>query len=386
LEFEMPAPVLSEMLSQLIATPSVSSVSPQFDMGNRLVIDLLAGWLESAGFVVEILPLENHSDKANLIAVLGDATATDGLILAGHTDTVPWDEARWRFDPFKWTQADGRGYGLGSADMKSFLALAIEAARVFKAGNLRQPLIIVATADEESSMDGARLLARLGRPKARFCVIGEPTNLTPVHLHKGVMMEAVTVFGKSGHSSDPDKGLNAIDGMTRVLATLGAWRDSLKLQQNEAFLVPYTTVNFGHICGGDNPNRICPQCALHFDVRPLPGMDGAALRYALRERVQAALKNTDFTFETHTLSPGVEPFSSGSNSILTEFLSDISGQAPKAVAFGTEAPFYKALGCDTVVFGPGRIDEAHQPDEYIELSALDDTVRMLRALIARCCL
>ena len=382
----MPAPALSHMLAQLIATPSVSSVSPQFDMGNRAVIDLLAGWLESAGFLVEILPLEHHRDKANLIATLGDASASDGLILAGHTDTVPWDAARWRFDPFVWTELEGRGYGLGSADMKSFLALAIEAARVFKAGDLRQPLIIVATADEESSMDGARLLARLGRPKARFCVIGEPTNLTPVHLHKGVMMEAVTVFGRSGHSSDPDKGLNAIDGMTRVLAALTAWRDSLKLQQNAAFLVPYTTVNFGHICGGDNPNRICPQCAVHFDVRPLPGMDGAALRYALRERVQAALKDTDFTFETHTLSPGVEPFSSGEHSQLTAFLTQISGKAPKAVAFGTEAPFYKALGCDTVVFGPGRIDEAHQPDEYIELSALDDTVRMVRALIARCCL
>lgn len=382
----MPAPALSNMLAELIATPSVSSVSPQFDMGNRAVIDLLAGWLESAGFLVEILPLENHRDKANLIATLGDAAATDGLILAGHTDTVPWDEARWRFDPFTWTESGGRGYGLGSADMKSFLALAIEAARGFKAGDLRRPLIIVATADEESSMDGARLLARLGRPKARFCVIGEPTNLTPVHLHKGVMMEAVTVFGRSGHSSDPDKGLNAIDGMTRVLAELSTWRDSLKLQRNTEFLVPYTTVNFGHICGGDNPNRICPECALHFDVRPLPGMDGAALRQALRERVQAALKDTDFTFETHTLSPGVEPFSSGAQSQLAKFLTEISGKAPKAVAFGTEAPFYRDLGCDTVVFGPGRIDEAHQPDEYIELSALGDTVRMLRALIARGCL
>lgn len=382
----MPAPALSNMLAELIATPSVSSVSPQFDMGNRAVIDLLAGWLESAGFLVEILPLENHRDKANLIATLGDASATDGLILAGHTDTVPWDEARWRFDPFTWTESGGRGYGLGSADMKSFLALAIEAARGFKAGDLRQPLIIVATADEESSMDGARLLARLGRPKARFCVIGEPTNLTPVHLHKGVMMEAVTVFGRSGHSSDPDKGLNAIDGMTRVLAALSTWRDSLKRERNAAFLVPYTTVNFGHICGGDNPNRICPECALHFDVRPLPGMDGAALRQALREQVRAALQDTDFTFATQTLSPGVEPFASGAQSQLAGFLTQISGKQPKAVAFGTEAPFYKNLGCDTVVFGPGRIDEAHQPDEYIELTALDDTVRMLRALIARCCL
>ncbi|MHB1230181.1 MAG: acetylornithine deacetylase [Halothiobacillus sp.] len=380
----MSAPPLPQMLAELIATPSVSSVSPQFDMGNRALIDLLAGWLESAGFRVEILPLDGHKDKANLIATLG--TGEDGLILAGHTDTVPWDEHRWRHDPFLWTVDQGRGYGLGSADMKSFLALAIEAARQFNASDLRRPLIIVATADEESSMDGARLLARLGRPKARFCVIGEPTDLTPVHMHKGVMMEAVTVFGRSGHSSDPGQGANAIDGMAKVLVSLSTWRESLKLQCNESFLVPYPTLNFGHICGGDNPNRICPECMLHFDLRPLPGMNGAELRQELRERVRQVLSDTGLTFEFKTLSPGVEPFSSGLGSQLAGFLTDISGKPAQAVAFGTEAPFYKELGCDTVVFGPGRIDQAHQPDEYIELTALEDTVRMLRALIIRCCL
>ncbi|ACX96064.1 M20/M25/M40 family metallo-hydrolase [Halothiobacillus neapolitanus] len=126
----MAAPALSQMLDELIATPSVSSVTPQFDMGNRALIDRLAGWLESAGFSVEILPLEGHIDKANLIATLG--TGDDGLILAGHTDTVPWDDKRWQHDPFRWTVDQGRGYGLGSADMKSFLALAIEAARGLK--------------------------------------------------------------------------------------------------------------------------------------------------------------------------------------------------------------------------------------------------------------
>lgn len=379
----MAAPALSHMLNELIATPSVSSVMPQFDMGNRALIDRLAGWLESAGFSVEILPLEGHIDKANLIATLG--TGDDGLILAGHTDTVPWDDKRWQHDPFRWTVDQGRGYGLGSADMKSFLALAIEAARGLKPEDLHHPLIIVATADEESTMDGARLLARLRRPKAKYCVIGEPTDLTPVHMHKGVMMESLTVTGRSGHSSNPQMGRNAIDGMTRVLADLSNWRESLKQQSNPAFLVPYATLNFGHICGGDNPNRICPQCVLNFDLRPLPGMSGPELRQELRERIARVLDDTDLEFEMTSLMAGIEPFSSGDDSVLARELAEISGKAPITVAFGTEAPFFKELGCDTVVFGPGRIDQAHQPDEYIELSALDDTVRMLRRLVHRYC-
>ncbi len=383
----MAAPDLTHMLARLIATPSISSVSPQFDQGNRGVIDALAEWLTAAGFVVEILPLARRPDKANLIARLGEESAAGaaGLILAGHTDPVPFDEGRWRHDPFRWTVDGDRAYGLGTADMKSFLALAIEAARGLSGSDVRAPLWIVATADEESSMDGARLLAELQRPKARFCVIGEPTGLAPVALHKGVMMESVKVIGRSGHSSDPANGVNAIDGMQRVLAALSEWRETLKTITQPRFAVPYPTLNFGHICGGDNPNRICPSCELHFDLRPLPGMRGGELRAELRERVARALADTECAFECTTLSAGIEPFDSGSGSVLARHLAEISGQAPRSVAYGTEAPFYQALGCDTVVFGPGSIDQAHQPDEFIRLDALNDTVRMLRQLIHRCC-
>ncbi|MBS1222209.1 MAG: acetylornithine deacetylase, partial [Proteobacteria bacterium] len=163
----MPTPLFPvlDRIRQLIAKPSVSSVLPRFDQSNRPVIDLLAGWLEEAGFAVRIEPLPGRPDKANLIAVLGSGPG--GLVLAGHTDTVPCDAGRWRFDPFGGTVADGRIYGLGSADMKSFLALAIAAAGEFRADELRQPLVILATADEESGMDGARALAAAGQPLGR---------------------------------------------------------------------------------------------------------------------------------------------------------------------------------------------------------------------------
>ncbi|HCB14772.1 MAG TPA: acetylornithine deacetylase, partial [Gammaproteobacteria bacterium] len=192
---------LLERIQQLIATPSVSSVSPQFDQSNRPVIDLLAGWLEDLGFAVRIERLPEQPDKANLIATLGSGPS--GLVLAGHTDTVPFDAGRWRFDPFGGVIADERIYGLGSTDMKSFLALAIEAAREFATHALHQPLVILATADEESSMHGARALAAAGQPLGRHAVIGEPTGLQPVRMHKGILMEAIRLEGRSGHSSNP---------------------------------------------------------------------------------------------------------------------------------------------------------------------------------------
>ncbi|APZ42289.1 acetylornithine deacetylase [Acidihalobacter ferrooxydans] len=381
----MPAPPLDQMLAELIALPTVSSVSPDFDMGNRDLVDRVAGWLESAGFRVEVIPLTNFPNKANFIATLG--TGEDGLILSGHTDTVPWDDGLWRHDPFKLTPDAGRLYGLGSADMKSFLALAIEAARGLDPAQLRHPLIIVGTADEESSMDGARLLTQLGRPRARHCVIGEPTDLKPVHMHKGIAMEAVRITGRSGHSSDPARGRNALDGMHRVLGALLDWREDLtRRYRNDAFAVPYPTLNLGHIHGGDNPNRICPSCEVHFDLRPLPGMSLDTLRSELHAQVDQALRGSELSFETFALFPGIEAFQSPPAARVVDLLAELSGKPPRSVAFGTEAPFYARLGIETVIFGPGSIDQAHQPNEFIEHAALAQTIAILRTLIRTLCI
>ena len=154
-----------DQLRQLVGTPSVSSTDPSWDQGNRAVIDLLASWLSDMGFRVEIQPVSPDGDKANLIATLGSGPG--GLVLAGHTDTVPFDEGRWQSDPLALTERDNRLYGLGSTDMKGFFPLAIAAASAFSVDELRQPLILLATADEESSMSGARQLAAAGHPKAR---------------------------------------------------------------------------------------------------------------------------------------------------------------------------------------------------------------------------
>ena len=195
------------MIAELVALPSMSSVSPRFDTGNRLVCERMAQWLEPLGFQVELQPVGQDRDKVNLIARRGNGNG--GLVLSGHTDTVPFDASRWNSDPFVLTQREGRLYGLGATDMKAFLAMAVEAAYLSQEARLQAPLVILATADEESSMQGARALLADQRRLGRWAVIGEPTCGVPVRAHKGILMEAIRLVGSPGHSSDPAGGRNA---------------------------------------------------------------------------------------------------------------------------------------------------------------------------------
>jgi len=381
----MSAPSLHEMLARLIAIPSVSSVNPAFDQGNRVLIDEVAGWMEAAGFAVEIVPIPGKPDKANVIGTLGQGPG--GLVLAGHTDTVPCDEHLWTHDPFRLTEDDGRLYGLGTSDMKSFIALALEAARGLRAADLEQPLIILATADEESSMAGAETLVKLGRPKARYAVIGEPTGLRPVRMHKGVMMEAIRITGHSGHSSDPSLGANAIEGMQQAMGALLEFRTELQsCHCNPLFHVPVPTMNFGYIHGGDNPNRICGHCELHIDVRPLPGMNMLELRDMLKERLGQAVTIPGLSLAVEPLFAGTPPMETPADSPLVRATEALTGHAAEAVPFGTEGPYLRELGMDVVVLGPGDIAQAHQPDEYLALDRIPPTLDLLRALIQRFCL
>lgn len=379
-----PSSLLLERIRQLIATPSVSSVSPQFDQSNRPVIDLLANWLEDVGFAVRIEPLPGYPGKANLIATLGSGPG--GLVLAGHTDTVPFDAGRWRFDPFGGVVADERIYGLGSADMKSFLALAIEAARGFSAADLRQPLVILATADEESSMCGARALAAAGEPLGRHAVIGEPTGLKPVRMHKGILMEAIRLQGRSGHSSNPALGVNALEGMYEVIGELLRWRAELQARyRNPLFEVDVPTLNLGHIHGGDNPNRICADCELHIDIRPLPGMTLEGLREELQSRLQRRLADSELQLSFLPLFPGIEAMETPASAAIVRATEALTGAPAGVVGFGTEGPYLNALGMETVILGPGSVDCAHQPDEFLPLAAIQPTLDILQGLIRRLC-
>lgn len=374
---------LQQRLERVVAIPSISSTQDKLDMSNRPIVDYLAEEFEGLGFACEIVPC--GEGKVNLIATRGKGPG--GLVLAGHTDTVPMDEDLWSVDPFELSERNDRFYGLGVTDMKGFFPLIMAALEDFESVDFDEPLVILATADEETSMEGARTIAELGRPRARAAVIGEPTGLKPVRAHKGMMMDAIRLLGQSGHSSDPGLGKNALDAMHAVIADLLAYRQELKQKyRNELFAIPYPTLNLGSIHGGDNPNRICGHCELEFDVRLTPGLFMDTVRGEIRERVQKIVEPLGIEFEMRTLFSGVPAFFTDEQSPLLKMAESLTGHEGISVAFGTEGPFLQQLGMDTIILGPGSIDQAHQPDEYLAQDMLEPCVKILRGLISEHCL
>lgn len=373
-------------LQQLVALPSVSCAVPEWDMSNRAVIDYLANCFAELGFNTEVVSLQ-QSGKANLIATLGSGDG--GLVLAGHSDTVPYDADRWQSDPFTLTERDGKLYGLGATDMKGFFPVIIEAVKPYIGQPFKHPLIVLATADEESSMSGARALARSGIPDAtpRYAVIGEPTELVPIRMHKGIMMEAVRVRGQSGHSSNPALGKNALEAMNEVMNELISLRTELQFKyRNAGFAVQTPTLNLGCIHGGDGANRICGDCELHFDLRLLPGMDNDELRAAIQQRLTPIAERSGTDIVLSSLFEGVDPFGEDAQSELVKICEALTGNHSESVAFATEAPFMQQLGMQTVVMGPGSINQAHQPDEFIPLNQIEPAVKIVRGLIEKFCL
>lgn len=373
-------PTFKSLFEQIIASNSISSINTELDHGNLGVINLLANHLGDLGFNCEIM--NTGPRKANLIATLGSGPG--GLVLAGHTDTVPCNENLWHSDPFQLIERDNRFYGLGSCDMKGFFPLAIEAFKQHQDKKFQQPLIILATADEESSMAGAQALVNAGVPKARHAVIGEPTGLRPVSLHKGIMVEKLRVLGRSGHSSDPSLGKNAMETMQRILQQLMTLRDQLREQKHPGFAIDHPTLNLGCIHGGDNANRICGDCFLAFEIRPTPGMDIQQLQRDIEHNIGniAEADNVDWHLDTLL----VPPFCAVDQSELVTLCESLTGHTAQSVAFATEAPYLQQLGMDVVVLGPGDIDVAHQPDEYLALDRIQPTIKFLSQLIGRCCL
>ncbi|MEW5010615.1 MAG: acetylornithine deacetylase [Cycloclasticus sp.] len=377
------------MMRALIGTPSVSSTNRQHDQSNLPVINLLAEWLGNLGFQVSIQPLAEQNGKANLIATIGPQhKGANGLVLSGHTDTVPYDDSRWQQDPFKLTERDNKFYGLGSTDMKSFFALAIDTAAKFKTSDFKRPLTILATADEESAMSGAQSLSREQLQHAQYAIIGEPTNLTPVRMHKGVMMESLIVTGHAGHSSNPSLGASATEGMHQIINELLSWREELQARhQHPSFEVSSPTLNIGSIHGGDNPNRICSHCETQIDIRPLPGMDIDYLRADLQQRLFKVLPDDGkLKLAYRPIFCGVPPFETPADAGFTRLVESISGKPAEAVAFGTEAPYLNKLGLDTIVIGPGSIDQAHQANEFIPSEQIEPYCHFLHRLIQHICI
>jgi len=389
----MSIPNFLQMYQTLISLPSISAIDEKLNLSNKDVINNLANWCQTLGFECEITELENAPGKYNLLARLNpndfqkeQKKIHSGLMLAGHTDTVPFDENQWSLNPFTLTETDNKLFGLGSIDMKGFFAFILHALQELNLADLKQPLIILATADEETTMAGAQQICQHKNLKPARCIIGEPTNMVPVFTHKGHMSSAIRITGKAGHSSDPEAGLNAIEIMHLVIQKLLILKQELKNKYSiEHFVIPYPTLNLGHIHGGDNANRICGCCELHIDMRPLPGISITELQAMLLSAVNEINKQYPNAVEVIDLHDPIPAFKGRTDSALVKLAEKVSGEKAIAVNYCTEAPFIQQLGCETIIMGPGSINQAHQPDEYLAMEKIKPTQKMIKQLIVESC-
>lgn len=372
-----------ERYRQLIALPTISSLDANEDLSNKTLIELLANWLSDLGFKTEILPVEGARQKYNLLATYGEGEG--GLLLAGHTDTVSFDEGRWTFDPFTLTEQAGKLYGLGTADMKGFFAFVVDVVSRLDLSQTRKPIRILATADEETTMLGARTFAQHSQIRPDCAIIGEPTSLVPIRAHKGHMGEAIRITGKSGHSSDPDRGINAIELMHEATGHLLKMRDELKTRyRNDFFKVPYPTMNLGNIHGGDAINRICACCELQLDMRPLPHLAVEDLHDLLLSHLAPMLEKYGDLIEIRNLHGGIPGYECEHSAQIVQVVEKLLGVPCESANYCTEAPYIQQL-CPTLVLGPGSIEQAHQVDEFLETRYIEPTQTLLTKLIQHFC-
>ncbi|EKN6008094.1 acetylornithine deacetylase [Yersinia enterocolitica] len=390
---KMKLPPFIELYRALIATPSISATDSALDQSNEALINLLAGWFADLGFRIEIQPVPDTRHKFNLLASIGENSVgkkssgegSGGLLLAGHTDTVPYDEGRWTRDPFTLTEHDNKLYGLGTADMKGFFAFILDAVRDIDASTLSKPLYILATADEETTMAGARYFAASTQLRPDFAIIGEPTSLQPVRAHKGHISNAIRITGQSGHSSDPARGVNAIDLMHESITELMKLRTTLQERYNNpAFAIPYPTMNFGHINGGDAANRICACCELHMDIRPLPGLTLSDLDELMAEALAPVSARWPGRLSIDQLHPPIPGYECPTDHHMVGIIEELLGERTAVVNYCTEAPFIQQI-CPTLVLGPGSINQAHQPDEFIDMAFIEPTRELIGQLVDHFC-
>ena len=383
--FIKPMKHFRDYLQQIIASPSISAFDSGLDQSNLPLINLLAQWFEELGCKITVSPVPGTRNKYNLLAQIGQGQG--GLLLAGHTDTVPFDQGRWQYDPFALTEDQHKLFGLGVCDMKSFFAFILEVMATVPLNKLNKPLYILASADEETSMAGARFFSQQQLIKPDMAVIGEPTGLVPVRQHKGHMGWQLSAQGKAGHSSDPSKGSNAIEMIHQAIGGLLNLQSQLTRQyQDSSFAVPESTLNLGHIHGGDGENRICGHCRLTFDIRPIPALPDREVLDLLQTHlapVQKAFPGHITYEQLYASTPG---FSCAQEADLVKLAEELTGFSATSANYCTEAPFLSAMGCDTLVLGPGNIEQAHQPDEYLSLDRIKPTFQLLTQLIHRVCL
>jgi acetylornithine deacetylase len=368
------------LLERLIGFATVSRDS------NLEMIEFVRHYLDELGVECELF-YNAERTKANLFATIGPRER-GGIVLSGHTDVVPVDGQAWTVEPFRLTERDGRLYGRGTADMKGFIASVLAAVPVFLERELKLPVHLAFSYDEEVGCLGVRpMLAELERRphKAALCLIGEPTGLKPVLGHKGKLAMRCQVKGAPCHSAYAPYGVNAIQNAARMIGRLEEIGEQLARPElhDERFDPPFSTVQTGVIKGGRALNIVPAECEFDFEVRALPGFDAQQVAdelqtYAETEllpKMRAVKSDTDIRLQPLSAYPGL---ATSPDSDAARLLALLSGSAEfGTVAFGTEGGLFDQAGIPTVVCGPGSMDQGHKPDEFVTVEQLRNCDAML---------
>lgn len=376
------------ILGHLIGFPTVSHET------NLPLIDWVEKYL--AGFGISATRVYNaDGTKANLYASVGPSVP-GGVVLSGHTDVVPVEGQSWTSDPWTMTERDGRLYGRGTCDMKGFVALVLAAVPMAQAAGIKRPIQIALSYDEELGCDGCiGMIDQMARllPRVDAVIVGEPSRMKVVTGHKGGLGFRVHLKGHEVHSSLLDRGVSAVMEAGRLIQWVNDQNDTNRARVPgplaAAFDPPWTTLHVGQIRGGTADNITAGDCEMTLDVRPVPGESAANWQAAFTAevtRVEAAMQAVHpgcaITLERYFDMPMLRPESLGRAEALARRLTGDNGA--HVVSYGTEGGHFQAAGYSTVVCGPGDITQAHQPDEYIELSefaaGLDFMTQLVKSL------
>lgn len=388
---------LYEVARRLVGFDTVSAKS------DLAAVGYLSKELEGHGFRTALQPVELLGvSQANLVAWIGP-TSADGLIISGHIDTVPYDgQPGWEREPLKLETAGERIYGRGTTDMKGFIAQCLDAARTLDATKLRRPLVFVFTASEEVGCLGAHVVAPALRqilgetPVPRLAWIGEPTSYAVCHAHKSIVSFSVTVRGIGGHSGAPAKGVNAIAVMARVIDTIGRLQEERSKVANPEFATifpdaPSDVLNFGTIQGGLASNIIAEECKLRISYRTLPDADPLEIHREIGRRL-AALDTHDYAGRENRAKVElgapmvVPPLNSPRGTALEAALFDVTGANSSGGAlYGTDGGWFTGSAITTLICGPGDLDQAHQPNEYVRRDLFERGTAMIHKVIDKMC-
>ena len=359
-----------DMIQRLIAFDTTSRES------NLGLIEWVRDWLRNYG-IESHLTYDATGKKANLFATIGGG-ARPGIVLSGHTDVVPVDGQAWDSDPFKAKLDGDRIYARGAADMKSYIAVALAHTPKFAAAKLQAPIHFALSYDEEVGCIGVRgLLEDLARHDIRpaGCIVGEPTSMQPVIAHKGMRTFKCRVHGKEAHSSLTTQGVNAIEYAAKLIVYVRQLAERMRdLEARDyTFDVPFTTLQTGLISGGTAPNIVPRECQFHFEFRYLPGANPDALESEIRAYAETVLEpemrkvdpGVGIRIETKSRIPGLSTAEDEQIAALAQQLART--ERTRKVAYATEAGLFQQAGIPSIICGPGSIEQAHKPNEFITL-------------------